>query len=317
MSKRKYVRYVTDERLSKVNKKNLDLWKRYLNGKRNLSDATREQYTYDFRQFLVYVMLNYDNQFLFDVEAEDMADILDDFVAMCTSVFENNDRRLGRRLSTISSMYLYYKKKRKIKENPLDYIERPTAVKGQYIIKQTFLTKEQVEEIREYLNKANDTQLELFFELGLYSMARVNALSSIRVEQIDLEKKRIDGVIEKEGYEVTLMFNNRCKELIERLLKEREESGIETELLFVNRNGSNAKETMQTSWIKKIGKSIGVSELHCHDLRHSGSNLRFQSGMSLESVSKALNHKGTQVTQDHYLQMNFDKLQDEMEEFDV
>jgi len=259
---------------------------------------------------------------MFDFDTEEMADVLDDFIAMCASVFGNKEKRIARRLSTISSIYIYYKKKRKIKENPVELLERPKILKGKYEIKQTFLTKEQVYQIREGLEKLNDTQLTLFFELGLYTMARVNALSNIKIEQIDLEKKRICDVVEKEGYEVTLLFDDRCKALIEKWLEERKEKGIDSPYLFVTYYNKKwdkvSKQTMQGSgWIKKIGKIINVPELHCHDLRHSGSNLRYQAGMKLEDVSKALNHKGTQVTQDFYLQMNFDKLQEELEKFSI
>jgi integrase/recombinase XerC len=257
---------------------------------------------------------------LLDFDTEDASDMIDDYIAMCTSIFENKDKRVARRLSSISSMYLYYRKKRKIKENPVDLLERPKIQKGKYEIKQTFLTKEQVETIRKKLKDINNTQLTLFFELGLYTMARVNALSNIKIRQINFETKRIERVIEKEGYEVELMFDSRCEELIKKWIKEREGQGIDSELLFITKHGksyNNAKGSMQTNWIKKIGDIINEPELHVHDLRHSGSNLKYQSGMSLESVSKALNHRGTQVTQDHYLQINYDKLQNEMEKFSV
>jgi len=320
MSDRKYTVYATTERLHQVNPLNSDLWKKYLMGKRTLSKTTKDSYESDINQFFVYILLNHDNKFIFDIPMEEMADILDDYICMCASVFENNDRRLARRLSAISSIYLYFKKKRKIKDNPVELIERPKIQKGKFDMKQTFLTKEQVEIIREKLEDYGKTQLKLFFELGLYTMARVNALANIKIEDIDLEKNRIENVIEKEGYEVVLMFNEKCKELIVKWIEERKEAGIECDLLFItitrDKKGKNAKSSMQETWIKRIGSFID-SNLHCHDLRHSGANLLYQAGMPLERVSKALNHRGTQVTQDHYLQINHDELQEELEKFSV
>ena len=152
-------------------------------------------------------------------------------------------------------------------------------------------------------------------------MARANALSNIKVANIDLDKKRITGVIEKEGYEVTLMLDNRCVLNIQTLLDERKEKNIECDYLFITRYGEEwkkaEKSTLQSVWIKKIGKIINEPELHCHDLRHSGSNLRFEAGMKLETVSKLLSHKSTQVTQDFYLKTNSDKLQEEMDMFEI
>lgn len=247
--------------------------------------------------------------------------MIEDFISMCASVLKNKDRRILRRLSSISSLYIYYKKKRKIKENPVELIERPKNKKGVYEIKQTFLTLEQVDIIRKGLDELGDTQLNLVFNLGLSTMARVNAINNIMVKNIDLEKKRIYDVIEKEGYNVTLIFDDRCKDLIIKWLDERKEKNIDCEYLFISYYRDEwskvDKSTMQNSWIKKIGAFIDEPSFHFHDLRHSGSNIRYQLGMKLEDVSKSLNHSGTQVTQDHYLQMNFDKLQESLEEFSI
>jgi integrase/recombinase XerC len=129
--------------------------------------------------------------------------------------------------------------------------------------------------------------------------------------------ERIERVIEKEGYEVDLMLNDRCIELIKQWLKEREDKNINCEYLFLNNRETQVSVgTMKTEWIKKIGALIDEPELSMHDLRHSGSDIRYKSGMSLEMVSKALNHRSTQVTKDFYLQENTDKLQEEMEKFD-
>jgi len=65
--KRKYVRYVTDDLKEKVNPKNLQLWKAYLNGKRKLSDTTRDSYSSDMMQFFVYILKEHDNKYLFDI----------------------------------------------------------------------------------------------------------------------------------------------------------------------------------------------------------------------------------------------------------
>lgn len=319
--KRMRVQYTTPLLISQINSKNKELYQKYLNGKRSLSKSTQKGYQSDINQFFVFLLRNYDNKYLLDFDVEGSADMLDDFVAMCTSILGNKDRRITRRLSSISSIYIYFKKKRKIKENPVELLERPTIVKGKYEVKQTFLSQEQVNLIREKLAEIDDKQLTCFFNVGLCTMARANALSNIKIENIDIEKKRITGNIEKEGYVVTLMLDDRCISNIKDLLEERKQKGIESEFLFITRYGGEWKKAdksaLQSGWIKKIGEFINEPELHCHDLRHSGSNLRFQAGMKLETVSKLLSHKSTQVTQDFYLKTNDDKLQEEMEQFNI
>ena len=323
---RKRITYATPEKLEKVNSKNVELIRKYFVFKNmNLSESSKISYQSDFNQWLVYIMENYENRYILDIineDVDDMIDLLEDFIAFCTSVLGNNERRIQRRMSSISSFFLYLRKKRKIRENPIDFLDRPKVSVGEKLqIKQTFLTKEQVEEIRKGLKEIGDLQLELFFEFGLSTMARANAISNVKIEQINFEKNRVEDVLEKEGYRVTLFPSQRTMELIKQWLKYREEKGIENEYLFITKYGGQwkkvEKSTLQSSWIKKIGNIIGIPELHCHDLRHSGSNLLYHSGMKLEDVSLLLNHRGTDVTKNHYLEVNKDAIQDKKAQFEI
>lgn len=320
---RQYIQYATPEKVAKVNPENMKLIERYFSFKNmNLSEASKINYQSDFNQWLVYIMEHYDNVYLLDLETDDAVDMIEDYIAFATSVLGNNERRIQRRMSSISSFYLFLRKKRKIKENPVDFLDRPRVGKGEKLqIKQTFLTKEQVEEIRKGLAEKGDLQLELFFEFGLSTMARVNAISNIKVEQIDFGTNRIERVLEKEGYEVTLFPSTRCMELIKQWIEYRKDKNIECEYLFIIKGKDGWKKvdksTLQSTWIKKVGKIINEPDLHCHDLRHSGSNLLFHSGLSLEEVSKLLSHRSTQVTQDFYLQMNYDKIQENKAKFEI
>lgn len=323
---RKRITYATPEKLEKVNPKNVELIRKYFVFKNmNLSESSKISYQSDFNQWLVYIMENYENRYILDIineDVDDMIDLLEDFIAFCTSVLGNNERRIQRRMSSISSFFLYLRKKRKIRENPIDFLDRPKVSVGEKLqIKQTFLTKEQVEEIRKGLKEIGDLQLELFFEFGLSTMARANAISNVKIEQINFEKNRVEDVLEKEGYRVTLFPSKRAMELIKQWLKYREEQGIENEYLFITKYSGQWKKvektTLQSSWIKKIGNIIGIPELHCHDLRHSGSNLLYHSGMKLEDVSLLLNHRGTDVTKNHYLEVNKDAIQDKKAQFEI
>lgn len=319
--KRTYIKYVTDEKLEKVNKDNIKIIERYFNYKQtNLSASSINGYKSDFNQLLVYILENYDNVSLMEVAEKDpdeMINIIEDFLAFCRTVLGNNERRIQRRMASISSFFIFLRKRyrNKIKENPLDYLDRPKIGKGEKPqIKQTFLTKEQVEMIRKGLKDIDSIQLTLFFEFALSTMARANAISNVKIEQIDFKNNCVNDVLEKEGYIVTLFPSKKAMSLIKKWLKHRKEEGIESEYLFItkyrNEWGKVSKGTLQNNWIKKIGEIIDIPNLHCHDLRHSGSNLLFHSGMPLEDVSQLLNHKSTAVTQDHYLQIDYSAIRE-------
>lgn len=323
MAKRKYVKFTTPEKIENINPKNKDLIKKFFSFKNmTLSDATKVNYNSDFNQFFVYILESYENKYLLDFETDDAVDLIEDYIAYSTSVLGNNERRVQRKMSSISSIYLFLRKKRRIKENPVEYLDRPKVGAGEKPqIKQTFLTRDQVEQIRKGLSEIGDIQLELMFEMGISTLLRVNALSNIKIDQIDFENKRINDILEKEGYVVRAFPSQRACDLAKQWIEQRKEKGIECEYLFVTKYNGEWKKadnsTFQGGWIKKIGNIISVPDLHMHDLRHSGADIYHKSGVALETVSKLLNHKGTDVTIRHYLQEDFDKIQDEKTKFEI
>ena len=243
-------------------------------------------------------------------------DDIEEFVYFCKTQ-GNNAGRLGRRISSISAFYKFMRRKKFIKEDPTEFIARPK--KGLPVVKKTFLTKEQVQGIREYLLKENNIQLTTYFELSLATMARVTAVSSIRWAQIDYDEMFVDGVLEKEGYIVNLFFDEAERDLLLKLKKEREDNNIECEYVFISRYGgkhSGVDANTLNDWAKKIGTAIGEPELSPHDLRRSGATLRSEAGMPLEQISSLLNHKGTDVTR-LYVKENTTKKGEEFRKFKI
>lgn len=321
---RKYVRYVTDDKYREVSEQNKQIIKKYFNFKNmNLSESTKKSYDNDFKQWLVYIseqfksgVINTENLIeLINTKdgIEEMVDLLEDFVAFCSTFLGNNERRIQRRLSSISSFFLYLRKKRKIKENPLDFLERPSLRAGekQQII-QNFMTEDEIKNIRIGLKELNNLQLQVYFEMSISTMARVNAISNIKIEQIDFERGIISEVLEKEGYLVDLFPSEKALELTKKLLEQRKKDKVNSEYLFITKYSSEwrkvSKSTVQTSWIKKIGKIIGKN-LHSHDLRHSASSILFNKGLPLEDVQKLLNHQSPDTTLKYYVRQDVRKLQ--------
>jgi integrase/recombinase XerC len=329
--KRKYVRYVNKEKIEKVSEQNKLLVRKYFNFKNmNLSDSSKASYESDFNQWLVYINEKYkegvvSSEHILDIvedDIEEMVDLIEDYMAFCTSILGNKERRIQRRMSSISSFFLYLRKKKKIKENPIEFLDRPKVSAGEKPqIVQTFLTEQQIEKIRKELKKSDNIQLQLYFEFSLSTMARVNAVSNVRIDQINFDEGTVNRVIEKEGYEVDLFPSEIAMKLIKKWLEYRKKNGIENEFLFVTKYGGEWKKVtkgaIQNGWIKKIGEIIEVPELHAHDLRHSGSSLLFNKGMALEEVQRLLNHKSPTTTQQHYIKEDSKKLKDSKRKFEI
>lgn len=264
---------------------------------RNLSPKTQSHYIYDLQQWFIYILDLQNNRSLTELTDDDITE----FLYFCKSE-GNNAERIKTRIAVISAIYKFMRKKRMIRENPVEFIDRPR--KGQPIIKQTYLSQEQVALMRERLISADDLQLRTYAMLSLSTMARVTAIASIRWDQIDFEAKIIKGVLEKEGKIVDLYFSDEVKCLLIQLKQYREDKGINDYgwVLFSGRNKNKPiSQGTLNEWSKRIGAMIGIPTLHPHDFRHSGATLLKNAGMNLEDVSVLLNHDSTDTTKRFYI----------------
>lgn len=295
-----------EEKLSRVNPESISILKKFQIDMtmRNLSPRTLKHYTYDLQQWFIYILDLQENRSLTELNDDDITE----FLYFCMKG-GNNAERMKARISTISAIYKFMRKKRIIRENPVEFIDRPR--KGQPIIKQTFLTPEQVALMRERLIDSKNLQLRTYAMLSLSTMARASAIASIRWDQVDLENKIIKNVLEKEGKLVDLYFSDEVKYLLIDLKKQREEKKRDDHgwVFYSGRNGDKPVNTgTLNDWCKRIGAMIGVPTLHPHDFRHSGATLLRNAGMNLEDVSVLLNHESTDVTKKYYIKQDTARL---------
>lgn len=270
MSKKIYFR--DEEKLKDINPITLDLWKKYIidMSLRELSEKTISGYKNDLEHWWIYIYDNQNNQCVIDLTEDDIIE----FLYFCKSN-GNNSRRMARRMSSIAAFYKFLRKKKIIKESPMEFIDRPK--KHTDIITQTFLTKEQIVLMKEKLKEYGDLQLECYALFSLSTMARITAISNTKWEQINFVDRIVSDVIEKEGYIVDLYFSKEVKDLLLNLKKYREENNINDNgyVFFANYENNPNKISISgiNNWIKKIGNMIDVPTLHAHDFRHSGATL--------------------------------------------
>jgi integrase len=287
----------------KINPENLKLWRKYEQDMtmRELSPKSIYQYKRDIMQWLSYLVEFQFNPVITDVTDDD----IEEFIFWCKQN-GNNVERIKRRLSSISAFYIYLRRKKLCQENPCEFIVRPK--RGLPVVVQTFLTEQQYEQMKQALKDNGDLQLETYARLSIDTMARVNAVSSLRWEQIDFEHRTIEDVLEKERKIVTLYFSEETKELLLKLKAQRETDGIDNPYIFLASSGTQASVQTLTEWCRKVGKLIGIDTLHPHDFRHSGSQLMNLKGAPIELISELLSHSSLTVTKEHYLKIDKAKM---------
>jgi len=304
---------IKKECMEKISKENLKLFSKYKMDMeiRELSKGTIYGYEKDIKQWMGYLVQELDNPSILDLDEDD----LEAFIYFCKTQ-GNNTERIKRRMSSISAFYKFLRRKKLVKESPMEFINRPK--RGLPVVVQTYLTIEQVEAIRKYTRDNKNLMLETYVELSLSTMARVNAISNISWEQIDYNLLVITDVLEKEGKIVDLFFDERTKKLLQELYKERMSVGIQSPYVFiamVDGKWDSVSTNTLRAWCKSIGDIINIPTLHPHDWRHSAATLKKNSGMDLETVSTLLNHSGTDVTRKHYLKEDKTKLGAKSREF--
>ena len=296
-----------EEKLKQINPETQKLMQKYKidMSLRDLSPKSIYGYEKDLNQWFIYILDHQFNQCVTELSDDDITE----FLYFCKQE-GNNVERMKRRMAAISAFYKFLRKKKLIKENPTEFMDRPK--KGMPVTVQTYLTPEQVDLMRSKLTEYGDLQLKTYAMFSLSTMARVNAIANLKWEQIDFEARECRDVLEKEGYIVELSFSNEVKDLLLALKKEREDKGInDYGWVFYSRYNNETKPISNGTlleWCKKIGNMIGVPTLHCHDFRHSGATLLKNMGMSLEDISELLHHSGTDVTSKFYIKKDTSKI---------
>ena len=298
-----------------INPENLRILKKYKMDMeiRELSKTTIYNYERDLIHWMSYLCENQFNSSVKDVDEDD----IEEFIYYCKSQ-GNNTERIKRRMSSISALYKFLRRKKEVKENPMEFVARPK--KGLPVVVQTYLTAKQVTEIRDWLDENDNLLMKVYVEVSLSTMARVTAISNITWEQIDYEMMVITDVLEKEGKIVDLYFDERTRDLLIELKEFRDRNSIDTPYVFATlRKGEwdRAATTTLAQWCKRIGDFLNIPSLHPHDWRHTSATLKKNAGMDLETVSTLLNHEGTDVTRKFYLKEDKSKLGAESRKYSV
>ena len=305
-----------DEKMNNINTVTQKLMQKYKvdMALRELSPKTQYNYITDLNQWFIYIYDFQFNQCVTELTDDDITE----FFYYCKQKGNNTDR-IKRRMSAISAFYIFLRKKKIIQSNPMEFIDRPK--KGMAVVVQTFLTKEQINLMREKLDEYGNLQLKTYALLSLSTMARVNAIANIKWKQIDFENRIIKDVLEKEGKIVDLFFSEEVKGLLLQLKQYRENNEINDYgwVLFGGKNTEDMPINTVTLnlWCKKIGEMIGVPTLHPHDFRHSGATILKNAGMPLEDISKLLNHGGTDVTSKYYIKEDTSRISKLKDQFEI
>lgn len=314
----------TPENIKKISKENMDLWQEYTEDmilQKGVEDSKKTLKTYKSGvfMFLIWLADNFGNKSILEIDHR----IVKKFLFWCQNELGNHGKIRNTKTSAISSFINFLVREDYIEYNPLTNKLKRADISNEEIIEHTFLTEEQVNEIREKLEgiklERKRLQLQVFFEVAFSTAARVGALAQFSEDNLDLENRTFRKIREKRGKIVDLTFSNQAQDALKNWIKFKEENNIDTSAIFTTiydgEYGFASISTLQ-EWSYYLGNLIGVF-LHLHSIRKSFSNIMKKKGVPLEDIAEKLNHSSSDVTRKYYLLKDMSELQDKLDKFEI
>lgn len=311
------------EILNKINPQNVELAQSYLKYI-NISSFERDTVSTKIQLLLHYlnwIHENLNDKLITEVTIAEMEDYLL-YLKQCGL----QPNSISTKMNGLSVFYKYLIKQGVTMFNPIYYIPKPHKLKTEE--HKHYISDEKVELLKEKLEEYGDRTLQVYAMFSLSTAARVTAVSSIRWEQIDFEKRMVYDVKEKFSNYCTLLFSDYVKELLLKLRAEREANRINdggwvfpSPTKFYKDNSLEIRHVTSGTlgkWAHKVGAMIGIPELTPHDFRRSSCNLMLQKGSDIAITSLVLHHKNIATTLQHYCDTkDMDFMQEYKDQFGI
>lgn len=212
---------------------------------------------------------------------------------------------INQKMSALKTYFNFLKLRRIVSENPMEFVERLSTDSVEQHT--DYLTEEEYKKLLETI-RTKDTRKQDNFDyissrdlllvgLMLQTGLRISEILSLKVNQIDVEHKRIK-ILGKGKKLRTVIFTNDILTLLEEYIKVRNTLDIkDTDILFLSRNGKKMNRQNVGTNLKKYCERAGIEKnIHPHCLRHTALTTMAESGMSIAKVSAIAGHSSTQIT---------------------
>jgi len=275
---------VTPELLAQVNPKNIELRDLFLKEKNaRSSDKTIISYLSDLNIFFIYNLLYNSNKFFVDIKKIELSM----FFSYALEELKWSGARYRRMKSCLSSfsnfiLKFFDEEYPSFKNIVLTTVE---TIPKDPIREKTVLSDEQIAYLFARLEEDGETQIICWLALALASGARFSELLRFTTDDISLNNLAYNGIfletlnpIKSKGrtklgklskkYIVKDLFWDKYQTWIpirEKILLEHNKNHT---LIFIDKNGDPAKESVARGWVSKIQSYIDVP-FYPHCLRHN------------------------------------------------
>lgn len=296
--------YWTQEKWDNVNPKNKQLIDEFINALDALdrTNATLNTYRNALQITMIFFMEQCNNKFFIDLKKLDILK-LQNYLLNTQKLSSNRVKFIKSALSSLSNFIEnYYEDDFPTFRNIIGKIEHPAKVQRR---EKTFLTKEQVDELFQYLEEKQDWLKLALVSLALESGARKGELFQVKKDCINNQHK--EGMYKtnivrgkgrgKQGKQFNLAFGEQTANYIQKYLEVRGDD--DCELLFVSKDKDGKvtplKPNVFNKYCEKFSKILGVP-VYPHAWRATRANLLLESSVPLEKIKSLLHHESSETT---------------------
>lgn len=209
--------------------------------------------------------------------------------------------------AALNNFLFYLKKKKIIKDNPMDEIK---PIRNSDNVKRIRLTANDMENIISAVDRgvgshrAIETQRpwrsrdKAILLLFIYTGMRETALTEINLNEIDFENNTFK-IIDKRHKTQEYIINNRLKEALIEWIQDRELllEDMRSDALFISVQRSRISPRAVSDLVKKYSKAGIGTEISPHKLRSAFCTILYDETKDINFVSQAVGHKNIETTQ--------------------
>lgn len=206
-------------------------------------------------------------------------------------------KSIAQNISCLKSFYKYLLIEKKIKNNPIAFIQNPKLSK----ILPSTLSEDEIDKLLNFkltdnFSYRNKAMLELMYSSGL----RVSEVINLKVFDINLSEDTV-RTIGKGSKERLIPIGDYASFYLEKYIKEYRSSMLKSnysDYLFLNNHGNKLTRQGCFKIIKKLAKEQGIEkEISPHTLRHSFATHLLKHGADLRTIQELLGHSDISTTQ--------------------
>ena len=269
-----------------------------LNSEDGVHKNTIISYKYDINQFNNFIKKK--KKSFKSIIKKDILDFLENL-----KLKNVKNKTKSRKIFALKRFYRFLISERIIKNNPMEKIDIPKSEDTLSIT----LSVDQIEKILKFVSKKKNSYIDirsnLIIELLYSTGIRVSELISIKINNIDLKRKKI--LIDppekgKSRKERMTFFGDQTKEVIEKYLEFRKIyfKKKDSPWLFPSKNTNDFLTRRRVLQIMhNLADKIQIDKnlMHPHSFRHAFGNHLLNSGADIRVVQKLLGHSSIITTQ--------------------